>query len=125
MVEGTNQKTCSDAELIVESLVNTKELLQRRYDECDSEGHKKPSGNYCNYCYRHLMYFTPETDAKLRKRKNTPLKFQPCDAPIILKEKQEEIKFQKFYDLCDGVKRITEELTNSGELERKMSENDS
>jgi hypothetical protein len=43
-----------------------KEILRRRYEECDSQGHLEPleAKNICNYCYRHLEYEISEINQR-------------------------------------------------------------
>ncbi len=93
------------------------EILNKRYTECDSQGHLKPKKrkNFCDHCYRHLEYPTPETDAELRRQRELPSHQQPCNAPIMIERANRERGFQEGLDFWDGVNKIREELESKVE----------
>jgi len=90
--------------------------LDKRYSECDSQGHLKPDkeNNYCNYCFRHLSYSAPNTDAILEEREAFP-ETQLPDLSIILEQRRIEIDSQKSLDRFSGLIKVKEILypTNS------------
>jgi hypothetical protein len=94
-------------------------VLDQRYHECDSKGHQKPDEkeNYCGYCYRHIDYTSPETDAILEGRKNIPSMQQPLDAPVLMEKRKRDIERQKAKDYFRGVNKVRAELQESGKLE--------
>lgn len=91
-------------------------LLEKRYQECDSSqgGHLRanPSINYCNNCFRHLKYETPQTSAELESRRDIPFMFQPLDAPVMMERARREIEHQKTMDRLSGLHKLIEELGN-------------
>jgi hypothetical protein len=92
-------------------------VLDERYHECDSKGHQKPDENYCNYCYRHIDYASPEVAAILEERKNIPSIHQPLDAPVLMEKRKRDIERQKAKDYFSGINKIRAELQESGKLE--------
>ncbi|MAG78800.1 hypothetical protein CMI40_00285 [Candidatus Pacearchaeota archaeon] len=97
----------------LDKLKETKEILDKRYLECNSKGHIQPDNkeNTCNYCYRTLIYKTPATDAILKDREKLPIQHQPMDAPIIMEKGKREIESQKFMDRMQGLTKLEEELS--------------
>jgi hypothetical protein len=86
--------------------------LKKRYNICDSQGHQSPDRetNFCNYCFRHLNYKTPETDRKFSNR-GLPLILIPCDAPLRANSAREEIQHQRLIDYFDGLNKLSSELS--------------
>lgn len=95
-----------------EKLSQAEVVLNKRYAECNSYGHKKQDvgSNYCNYCYRHLNYKSSKVDAILDSRKNLPLDQVPLDAPILNDIANEEINHNRHMDKLKGLRKIIEEL---------------
>ena len=83
-------------------------LLDSKYGECDSQGHKQPDfgSNSCGYCFRHLKYGTPRAD---RFRDETKGQF---NAPIVMQKRREELSHQKAMDRLDGLHKLIAELKN-------------
>jgi len=98
------------------TLKRLKPVLDNRYRECDTSGNghlkQDQENNYCNYCFRHLSYKTPETDAILESRKNLSIWQQPLDAPFIREEREREIGPQKAKDYFDGISNLEQELSS-------------
>jgi len=77
-------------------------ILDSRYEECDSQGHKEPDveNNNCGYCFRHLRYETPRAD---RLRDETEGQF---NASIIVEKARGEVANQKAIDKLSGLNRL-------------------
>ena len=88
------------------------EILNQRYQECDIMGHKKPNTekNICNYCYRNLIYKTPQANVIVQENLNQPEIFQTFNAPIVLEKMQQEIESKKSSDYLSGLTKIVKEL---------------
>lgn len=86
-------------------------ILIGRYKECDTEGHKKPNNNHCDYCYRTIDVPTHRVDAIREERKNLPLMMRPLDAPLMIKKAEEERERQRWNDRLDGIEKVIEELS--------------
>jgi len=84
--------------------------LERRYQECDNEGHYSPNSenNICYHCFRQLKYKTPEIDAIMEERKKIPMIHKPLDATYWKRERERKIEHQKSLDLSRGLRRILE-----------------
>jgi len=91
-------------------LKRCREKLFLRYTKCDEQGHRDIRESFCGYCYRHLEYSTPKTDAISHSRKNLPFELMPLDAPEMFKKRNEEIEKQKSKDFLEGMVLIREEL---------------
>lgn len=85
--------------------------LDKRYRECDSKGHQAVEENYCNYCFRHLEYKAPRTDAILKEREKLHPYNKPLDAPVMAEERRREIELKKFMDKTEGLQKIIKKLS--------------
>lgn len=75
----------------------------------------------CGYCFRHLKYRTPKTDAILESRKDLSWLEAPVDAPYIEDLQKQEIAPQRMTDRFSGLQVIIEQLKakeNMGPLRR-------
>lgn len=97
---------------ISEKIKKCSPILDKRYKECDSQGHQKPAEkeNICYYCYRQLEYHTPFTDARHSWERELPLFEQPLNASLVHEESLQEIESQKDADYFNGLAKIAEEL---------------
>jgi len=84
-------------------------LLSKRYEQCDSRGHLNKKGERCLYCYRHLAYHAPQTEAILRQRESLPLMKQSLDAQLIMLGREREIGSQKTVDYFQGINKLIAE----------------
>jgi hypothetical protein len=102
----------SDADLALRKLGHYAHILNERYGECNSGGHKKPdaSSGTCGYCYRQLRYRTPGTDSIREARREVPQEWQPLDTPFLLERERREIQLQEFCDWNSGIGKLKEEL---------------
>ena len=84
--------------------------LEGRYSECDRHGHKEEDeeNNICEYCFRHLEYGTPKTDAKYSYRKGLSIWHQPLDVAVTSQERRDEIAQQKSLDRIMGIEKLME-----------------
>jgi len=95
----------------------SKQLL-KRYAECDSlGGHLKPDrkNNFCDHCYRHLIYKPTQTNKRLinpRKIIHPKLPLPKKEIAMIMKK---EITLHREMDFINGLERLTQEfnLSNS------------
>jgi len=99
-----------------------KSILDERYKECNSEGHKSVQGDSCVYCYRHLEYSAPRTEDILKDREKLPWYSQPMDGTIMIEKRKKEINRQKFLDRLRGLRKLSQELEVANELEKKLQE---
>lgn len=97
------------------------EKLKRRYERCDSKGHKIPDYflNKCRYCYRTLKY-SDSTQEILKKRKTLPMGLQLFDALILDKNRVDSRRLQEKKDYDNGIKALIKpyEKNKKGLLKR-------
>jgi hypothetical protein len=107
MSEERNEK----ASLEMKKILDYFRIIDERIKECKLKGHLQPDEkkNECGYCFQHLVYSTPETDALLAERSKLPLIQQPYDAPFISKMQKRELESQKFFDFLNGVEKLTKD----------------
>jgi hypothetical protein len=85
------------------------QLLDRRYEKCDTNGHQKLGEHgYCSYCYRHLSYsidkearINPEPD-----KHSMPVAKKNLAPELLKKVEEEEIKVLRDIDRFLGVIKI-------------------
>lgn len=113
-----------DAGSIMHKFALLGQIIKRRYDDCDEQGHLEPDekNNSCSYCCRHLGYSAPETDSILKSREKLPLYHQPMDAPILMNKRREEIAAKKGDDYREAVFSLMKKLKDLGILERVLAE---
>jgi len=92
--------------------IKAKEILDKRYEECDAQGHLTPNRDKdtCDYCYRRLTSQHPGTDALIEESKDLPLIGRPCNAQLVRKLESQEKETQQFIDYVRGIKLIVEGL---------------
>ena len=85
--------------------------LDRRYAECDSQGHIAPNKeqNQCKHCYRHLVYGS-EVDRILEGRESLPEAMQPMDAPILSEKREKDVELEEMFERQTGVTEIAKAL---------------
>lgn len=82
-------------------------ILDERYNECDSQGHRNLRNGYCNHCYRHTSYCSPETDEYVAVRNKDLFDMEiPVDLPAIEDMERREIDFAKSQDRFEGIRKI-------------------
>lgn len=76
--------------IIKQKISQARSELFKRYDECDSQGHRQPNfeKNYCDYCFRHLSYTAP-----------------PAFRSDLL-QVSEEIRIQKQSEYLEGLSKL-------------------
>lgn len=87
-------------------------ILDKRYAECDADGHLNPveSENVCNYCYRRLQFESPEADLMRLHEETLPVETQNLNIPLISEKALEEVKAQIWVDRKLGIERLAKEL---------------
>ena len=99
-----------DIDRICESRERYAEALDKRYKECDAEGHNAPDeiDNRCGYCHRSLIYIT-EADRILEERRMNPFYMHPIDAPLLMDLRKRDLEHIKFLDKLHGLNKLAEE----------------
>lgn len=88
-------------------------MLDGRYTECDSQGHKKPDEktNYCTYCYRRLDYPSdPRIEAEREITAKLPFHQRPMTATATMEAEREYLEAQKGADALSGLSKLAKEL---------------
>ena len=108
------KREMEEAEKELKGVTRATEELYKRYNECDSQGHRELDKvrRYCDYCYRPTKFSTPalKNIQKMKKNEKKYTLATPNNLPFIIgleKKALDEAQEEIFYK---GINKIREEL---------------